>query len=468
MKFLATLVMLCIAISLQAARLRGTIVNRLSDTVEVAWWDMYSYATESRKAALDKDGKFALEIPTSFAYNDFTLRHGDEETDLVLAPDADLVVSIDARRFDESIQYSEKGSEVANFAASRVLERGRRQQFSIRMRDLAKETPPAAREVGAAAVAEEMAFLEKNGAALPEDFKRWWNAYFSYSLFSTFTQYPFFREVKRLKSYEIDSIPTENYAVLEAVPLSFNDEFVGIPIYGHYVTGIHAAKAEAQSGRVTGEAWWHRDSLIRISAPTSMPPATAEHYLAEAVRRDFYKNNPLHKGLTSLAAFKDRYPSSLYLPLLEKNAADRQRLAPGQPAPDFAFTTTDGKKMRLSDLKGKVVLLDLWASWCGPCIGEIPHAKKLEEHFKGKPVTFLAVSIDETDEPWMAAMKKHKLGGVHTRVDGGWKAEPMTLYGVSGVPAYFLIDKEGKLANESEPRPSNGESTVKMIEALLK
>ena len=82
MKFLTALAALCIAASAQAAPLRGTIINRLSDTVEVSWWSIYSYDTESRKAALDKDGNFMLEIPTSFAYNDFTLRNGDEATDL--------------------------------------------------------------------------------------------------------------------------------------------------------------------------------------------------------------------------------------------------------------------------------------------------------------------------------------------------------------------------------------------------
>jgi thiol-disulfide isomerase/thioredoxin len=468
MKFLATLAMLCIVVSTHAARLRGTIVNRLSDTVEVSWWDMYSSAGESRKAALDKDGNFTLEVPTSFAYNDFTLRNGDEETDLILTPDADLVVSVDASRFDESIRYSGKGSEIANFAATRVRERGRHVRFSARMRELAEETPQAAVEAGNRAVNDEASFLEKNGPSLPDGFQRWWNAHFTYNLYSTFLQYPFFREVQRLKSYEVDSIPAENYTVLDAVPLRFDDQFIGLISYGQYVTGIHAAKDDAKNRRLTGEAWRRRDSALRISALSDMPPATAEHFLAQGVKLDLHKSRPLTKGLSALANFKASYPTSRYLAMLEGHAADRKRLAPGQPAPDFTFTTTDGKKMRLSDLKGNVVLLDLWASWCGPCIGEIPHAKKLEEHFKGKPVTFLAVSIDENELPWKAAMKKYKLTGMHTRVHGGWKAEPMKLYSVSGVPAYFLIDRAGNLANESEPRPSNGDATVKMIEALLK
>lgn len=477
MKIFVTLVTLCVALSAHAARLRGTIINRLSDSVEISWWDAHGYAMESRQAMLDASGRFSIELPTKYPYNAFMLETGGKATDLIVARDADLSVTINGKLFHESIHYTGRGSEVANLAARRVGERDVLREFSGRMHGLTTMAPTEAVAEGRKALDEEVAFLEKHGAALPTPFKNWWLAHFSYSFYNALLQYPFFYEARRLKTYNVDSIPAENYAVLDAVPLAFHDEFININSYQNYATGVHRAMVERDSGRVAnaGTAGLLRDSMLRVSVPRAMPPATAEHYLAEGVRADLYKHNPLPKGLASLADFKKRYPQSRYLPSLESRAADRKRLAPGQPAPDFAFITTDGKAMRLTDLKGSVVLLDFWASWCGPCIAEIPHTKKLEEKFSGKPVVFLAVSIDEDEAAWKATMEKHNLGGVtagpggtlHTRVTGGWSAAPAKLFGVSGVPAYFLVDKDGKLTAGGEPRPSYGEETVKQIGMLL-
>jgi alkyl hydroperoxide reductase subunit AhpC len=102
-------------------------------------------------------------------------------------------------------------------------------------------------------------------------------------------------------------------------------------------------------------------------------------------------------------------------------------------------------------------------------MGEMPSAKKLEEKYKDKDVVFLYVSIDADELAWKKAMDKSNIDGVHIRDgNGGWDGEIAKLYDVKGIPAYFLIDKEGKFVMDVTPRPSSGTELTNMIDKLLK
>jgi len=173
------------------------------------------------------------------------------------------------------------------------------------------------------------------------------------------------------------------------------------------------------------------------------------------------------KADSEYRAFRKMYPKSEYMPVVEKSMALKRKLGAGQPAIDFAFTSLDGKKMKLSDLKGKVVYIDFWASWCGPCMRELPSAKKVEEHFKGRDVVFLNVSIDEDMEAWKNAIEKKHIEGINVCEPGGWKAPIALKYGIQSVPSYFLIDKNGKFVTETTPRPSETDNLIGLIENAL-
>jgi peroxiredoxin len=113
------------------------------------------------------------------------------------------------------------------------------------------------------------------------------------------------------------------------------------------------------------------------------------------------------------------------------------------PAPDFKFPGLDGKKVSLSDYKGKVVLVNIWATWCPPCVDEMPSMEKLYQKFKGQNFEILAVSIDG---PGLKAvrpfMKKSSLT-FPALIDS--EGAIKTVYGISGIPESFIIDKQGFL-----------------------
>jgi thiol-disulfide isomerase/thioredoxin len=160
------------------------------------------------------------------------------------------------------------------------------------------------------------------------------------------------------------------------------------------------------------------------------------------------------------------------LALLTKRYDKWLTLSPGKPAPDFSGYTFDGRKVSLSDLRGKIVYVDIWATWCGPCVGELPHLKALKGKFEGdEEVSFVLFSVDKDREAWKKKVVKDMKGlGNYNIVDTS-KSGPspiMQAYMVRGIPQYLLIDQSGNIVNVNAPRPSEGNVTVEAIRKLLK
>jgi peroxiredoxin len=124
----------------------------------------------------------------------------------------------------------------------------------------------------------------------------------------------------------------------------------------------------------------------------------------------------------------------------------KSRINKGVPAPEFTLPGLDGNMVSLADYKGKVVLLNIWATWCPPCVAEMPSMEKLYQELKDEDFEILAVSIDVTGSEIVAPfMKKHKLSfPALTDTQGTIK----DLYQTTGVPESFIIDKDGMIAEK--------------------
>lgn len=132
-----------------------------------------------------------------------------------------------------------------------------------------------------------------------------------------------------------------------------------------------------------------------------------------------------------------------------KQLADREKLLskllPGMPAPDFTMNDSTGNAIALSSFKGKVVLVDFWASWCSPCRAENPNVVKAFKKYSPKGFTVFGVSLDTDRQKWIAAIAKDQLTWTHVSDLVGWKNAAAKQYGVMSIPANFLLDKEGKI-----------------------
>ena len=136
----------------------------------------------------------------------------------------------------------------------------------------------------------------------------------------------------------------------------------------------------------------------------------------------------------------------------------------GQPSPTFTCPDINGKSVSLADLKGKYVYIDVWATWCGPCRGELPHLKKLEEAYAGKDIAFVSLSCDSNKAAWEKMVKDGDMKGIQLFM--GPKDDFMDKFMITGIPRFILLDREGKIVKADAPRPSEP-SISKLFDELL-
>lgn len=136
----------------------------------------------------------------------------------------------------------------------------------------------------------------------------------------------------------------------------------------------------------------------------------------------------------------------------------------GSEAPEIAMKTPNDKVLALSSLRGKYVLLDFWASWCGPCRRENPNVVRIYYKFKDKNFDIFSVSLDQEKTSWLTAIEKDGMAWNHVSDLQYWNSAAAVAYGVQGIPATFLLDKEGKVIAKN----LRGEELEKKLEEILK
>lgn len=191
-----------------------------------------------------------------------------------------------------------------------------------------------------------------------------------------------------------------------------------------------------------------------------------EHLKGEYIIKKFETFGTYDKYLETM----EKYGKYLITPSLKKQAEARgselYARRPGAPAVDFTYPDTEGKIVSLSDFRGKVVLIDVWATWCGPCREELPHLKKLEKEMHGKDVVFMSISVDAARDKltWLDFIEEEQLGGVQLLAAEGDVLKKV--YNVTSIPHFIVISKDGKIVSARAPRPSEPE-LKEMLEAEL-
>lgn len=194
----------------------------------------------------------------------------------------------------------------------------------------------------------------------------------------------------------------------------------------------------------------HKDELFQRAHQEFAAALAAEPKFANAIFGDGLALAHLKQDDAARARFEE------FANLKTEDDLDRQRalrylaepdLARARMAPPFSVTTVDGQRISLDDLEGKVVLIDFWATWCGPCRAALPHVQEIARKFQGQPLIVLSVSVDHDERAWKEFIGKNEMTWPQY-YDGGFTGPIAKLFGVQAIPHTFTIDADGVLQDE--------------------
>ncbi len=160
----------------------------------------------------------------------------------------------------------------------------------------------------------------------------------------------------------------------------------------------------------------------------------------------------------SLFGFKQYYNQKL--------AANKMNNLASAP---FEYENQKGGKTKLEDLRGKYVYIDVWATWCGPCRGEIPFLQKVEAKYEGKNIAFVSISVDvaKDHDKWKSFVADKQLGGIQLLADKDWRSDFVMAYKINSIPRFILLDPKGNIVKSDAERPSDPK-LQEALDSLLK
>lgn len=356
----------------------------------------FSDRDTSYSTTANEEGLFEIEfsLDTSTYLN---FAHGDEVTAMFVYPGDKIKLTIDTEQFDESIQY--EGSAASSFLAKKFLINEEADFFG---------------EVFYMSSAEEYkAFLDEYKSSINEELEAINDSSFiedQLAEIDEMFEYYIMRQEK-LSGYEQDV----RMFMMERTKVSREYDFYG---------AINTKDSDEFHGMLEE----YSKTLIAL--------------LENVSDAEFLKTTK--EGILSSTDYWSKM----------KTAVDNVPKE-GEPAIDFSYPDKDGNEISLSSLKGKLVYVDVWATWCGPCKAQIPALKVLEEEYHEKNVTFLSVSVDEDKDAWIKMVEEKELGGIQIWASG-W-TEITKDYAIMGIPRFMLFSAEGNVITTDAPRPSSGD-----------
>lgn len=172
---------------------------------------------------------------------------------------------------------------------------------------------------------------------------------------------------------------------------------------------------------------------------------------------------PMAEVIESMSYIDKSLETHSYIKATNKRIDALKGTMVGYTATNFSQSTPDGKTVSLTDFRGKYVLIDFWASWCRPCRMENPNVVAAYNRYKDKGFTVLGVSMDSNKDPWVNAIQQDNLTWTHVSDLKGWGNEVGKIYGVTGIPQNYLIDKEGKIVAKDLRGPALDEKLAEII-----
>lgn len=462
------LILIVIALSLASCKqsnvkITGLVHNPTSGEIEIFYYtDFIKHETESTIAGLNEENEFSLELPLD--KNTFVFMKMDErQYSLYLKPGSRLYIEFDMENPDEKPHISGDNVFESHFMVcynNDILKEFNRGFIMNNAEELdAEEFTKLAEDIKNISLDYLQNYL--NYDELDIEFINYHTHNINYQYYNNLLNYPAMHQhFNRLE--ELPELPENYYDILDIEGI-INDEAIATGEYRNFLVNYLNYNMRIKPfDRETMDNYfkYQYELAEEIFAGQSLEHMLASITVMALSRTGFEDAEEIYNNYISIAS-----------PGANKEVVKKQyelvlNLLPGNPAPDFTFAGLDGDLVSLSDFAGKVVYLDFWASWCGPCIREIPFAKELKERMKEQEnLVFLYVSVDDKEEAWRNAIENHGMEGVHIHA-GGWDNLATKAYNVSGIPTYYVIGRDGNIFDNRPPRPSNEKIDDVLLEAL--
>lgn len=381
--------------------------------------------------------------------NSYVLYDGKNPVFIYIEPGFNINVSYDANAFENSITITGKGSEVNNYLVSkRINERklfgNANDTYSLNEQEY-KEKLKVIKE-------SQLQLLENtNGISKEyvEKEKRNINYYYLNKLNDYENAHKYFTKEQGFKV-------SDNF-LNELKGLDFTNEidFEFSMDYNKLVTEYYSEKADA----LAKTDFIEKDIAFLKTVSSIDNNVIKNRLLFDHANYNMTYSKDIDDFYNIFIQSSSNEENNL---VITKKYNKLQALNVGKPSPQFIdYKNYKGGTTSLDDLKGKYIYIDIWATWCGPCIAEIPSLKKVEKQFHDNNIEFVSISIDKVSdhEKWKTMIEEKELGGIQLFADNDWKSKFVTDYQIEGIPRFILIDPEGNIVNPNAPRPSNPELT---------
>lgn len=431
------------------ALISGVITHKKAD-----WKIVSKDQSFSQTLKIDAQGKFSDTLRVKEGI--YFLYDGTNFAQIYIENGSAIVVNADSNDFNKTVKFSGKGSEATNYLSAKTETEGKLTgdqktfytQEETAFKTKAKEIKTSLETVldGVKGISDGYKTKEKRN--LNYSYLTKLDNYEKYHEY--FATKPGFKVSQGFLS-ELDELSFEN-----AEDFNFSEDYKKL-ILSHYTK--------------EGE---------KISKSASIPEDAALLQALGSISNTNIKNNLLFSsaelGITLTTDLKAYYNAFMNASTNEENkkviTQSYNKLLivnKGQLSPQFVkYENNAGGATSLADLKGKYVYIDVWATWCGPCMAELPFLKKMEEKYEGKNISFVSISVDKASahDKWKKMIVDKKLGGIQLIADKDFDSQFIKDYSIMAIPRFILLDPAGNIISSNAARPAEEDKILKLFTEL--